>query len=101
MVGCEVCSERSFWSRWRPSLGKHGSCYRRLSEAAMGYVKGPIDLKFHAGRPTSRTGPAVAPRHARPTLAVLSTERERESARTFNWSMLRLVQHGLITRLNV
>src|ERR1035441_299084 len=44
MVGCEACSERSFWSRWQPGRGKRGSCYRRLSETAMGYVKGSIDL---------------------------------------------------------
>src|ERR1035438_8531507 len=44
MVGCEARSERSFWSRWQPGRGKRGSCYRRLNETAMGYVKGSIDL---------------------------------------------------------
>src|SRR5438067_12850530 len=101
MDGCEACSERSIWSRWQPGSGKRGSCYRRLNEMAMGYVKGSIDLS------STQDGllleQVLRSRHAtHDQLWQFFQLKTRETRRRiFNWRMLRLVQHGLIRRLDV
>src|SRR5216684_1254932 len=101
MVGCEACSERSSWSRWQPGLGKRGSCYRRLNETAMGYVKGSIDLSsMQDGLLLEQVLRSRHATHDQLWQFFQLTARENRR-RIFNWRMLRLVQHGLVTRLNV
>src|ERR1017187_2043673 len=101
MVGCEACSGHSSWSRWQPSRGKRDWCYRRLNETAMGYGKGSIDLSSTQDGLLLEQG--LRSRHATPDqLWQFSHLKARESRRRiFKWRMRRLVQHGLITRLNV
>src|ERR1039458_6648290 len=101
MVGCEARSERSFWSRWQPGRGKRGSCYRRLNETAMGYGKGWIDLRSMPDGLLPEQGPGA--RHAThdQLWQFIQLKARENRRRIFNWRMLRLVQHGLVTRLNV